>query len=61
MKNFLKLIALITLTAILCLTFSSCTLLKKIPTQQSVNTDIPITYGKKYICESKGEIYKVGS
>ncbi len=48
MKNFLKLIALVTLAAILCVSFVSCSLLNKVvPSNNS--GDIPITFDKKYI------------
>lgn len=50
MKNILKAIAIVTLVAILCVSFTSCSLFNKaLPTNQS--TDIPITFDKKYIQE----------
>ena len=54
MKNVLKAIAIVTLAAILCVSFTSCSLFNKaLPTNQS--TDIPITFDKKYIQETPKE------
>ena len=52
MKNFLKLIALVTLAAILCTSFASCSIVNKVfPKTEGV----PITFDKKYIRESGSE------
>ena len=54
MKKLLKLIALVTLSAILCLTFASCSLVRK-GSFNTESTDIPITFNKKYIRDDKSE------
>ena len=54
MKKLLKLIALVTLSAILCLTFASCSLVRK-GSFNTESTDIPITFNKKYIHEGGSE------
>ena len=54
MKKLLKLIALVTLSAILCLTFSSCGFVRKVAFKTESN-NIPITYNKKYIREGGSE------